>query len=56
MTKVAIDHYRNVYTRFPLVPKSMTLSDPWPEFQGYGRQSWRFSAFNPPISQWVHNE
>jgi len=42
---------RNVYTRFPLVPKSMTLSDPWPGFQGHGRQNWRFSAFKPPISQ-----
>jgi len=30
---------RNVYTRFPLVPKSMTLSDPWPGFQGHGRQT-----------------
>ena len=29
---------RNVYTRFP---KSMTLSDPWPGFQGHGRQNCR---------------
>jgi len=42
---------RNVYTRFSLVQKSMTLSDPWPGFQGHGRQNWRFSAFKPPISQ-----
>ena len=41
---------RNVCTRFPLVPKSMTLSDPWPGFQGHGMQNWRFSAFKPPIS------
>ena len=27
MTKVVIDHYRNVYTRFRLVPKSITLDD-----------------------------
>jgi len=26
------------------------LSDPWPGFQGHGRQNWRFSAFKPPIS------
>jgi len=25
--KVVIDHYRNVYTRFRLVPKSITLDD-----------------------------
>ena len=41
----------DVYTRFPLVPKPMTLSDPWPEFQGHGRQNWRFSAFKSPISR-----
>jgi len=29
----------------------MTLSDPWPGFQGHGRQNWRFLAFKPPISQ-----
>jgi len=34
-----------VYTRFQLVPKSMTLSCPWPGFQGHGRQNWRFSIF-----------
>jgi len=34
-TKVAIVLItnRNVYTRFPLVPKSMTLSDPDPGFE-----------------------
>jgi len=37
--------------RFSLVPKSMTLSDPWPGFQGHGRQNWQFSAFKPSISQ-----
>jgi len=26
----------------------MTLSDPWPGFQGHGRQNWRFSNFKPP--------
>jgi len=40
-----------VYTRFPLVPKSMTLSDTWPGFQSHDRQNWRFSAFKLPISQ-----
>jgi len=34
-----------------LVPKSMTLSDPWLGFQGHGRQNWRFSSFKLPISQ-----
>jgi len=42
---------RNVYTRFPLVPESMTLSDPWPGFQGPSRQNWWFSAFKSPKSQ-----
>jgi len=23
----------------------MTLSDPWPGFQGHGRQNWRYSVF-----------
>ena len=27
MTKVVIDHWTNVYTRFRLVPKSITLDD-----------------------------
>jgi len=31
--------------RILLVPKSMTLSDPWPGFQRHGRQNWQFSVF-----------
>jgi len=42
-TKVAIlITSRNVYMRFRLVPKSMTLRDPWPGFQGHGRQNGDF--------------
>ena len=42
--KVAID-------RSPLVPKSMTLSEPWSGFQGHNFQHWRFLAFKLSISQ-----
>jgi len=37
----------DVYTRFSLVPKSMTLSDPSPGFQGHGRQNLAIFGISP---------
>jgi len=47
MTKVVIDHYRNVYTCFRLVPKSITLDDLeliTAVFASLYFPRWRFSA------------
>jgi len=41
-----------VYTRFPLVPKSMTFSDPWP---GLKVTVGKMGDFRPLSTQYLKN-